>query len=79
MIAAALDNNLDSVAATMQPTQQPTRPNIPSEVTGPDAKGEFPSPLAGALWMAAKYQASQIPLQTSRTTSGITPEAFSRD
>jgi Bifunctional DNA primase/polymerase, N-terminal/Primase C terminal 1 (PriCT-1) len=63
MIAAALDNNLDSVAAAMQPTQQPTRPDIPSEVTGPDAKGEFPSPLAGALWMAAKYQASQIPLQ----------------
>jgi bifunctional DNA primase/polymerase-like protein/primase-like protein len=59
MIAAALDNNLDSVAAAMQPTQ----PNIPSEVTGPDARGEFPSPLAGALWMAAKYQASQIPLQ----------------
>ena len=57
MIATALDiNNIDSVSAAMQP-------NVPSQVTGPDSKGEFPSPLEGALWMAATYQIPQIPLR----------------
>ncbi len=68
----ALDiNSLDSIAAMLQPTN--------AQVTGPDTNGEFPSPLAGALWMATKYQALQIPLQGKVALLSEWPKKASTD
>jgi hypothetical protein len=68
-IQYALDNtfsreeSLDDFPAPVEESTKinPTEKSAESIITQPDAKGEFPTPCAGALWMA-NFGIPQIPL-----------------
>lgn len=56
-------NDAANDAANGANVPPPAQPPAPPVLCQPDANGEFPTALAGALWMAGTYDIPQIPLR----------------